>query len=394
MTPWRPQPRAMDDDPRLLVCTPAAQALAFRLASRAVEGAVLVGRDALSAVVAICGGAQWAVVGLDELFERGLVERDGEALVLAWAWPVLGARESVAPASAAPSSNPERLAALAKLRAHFSKRSLVTCEARLAWLEGDDGRRILSAIGLTLEDARPVAESAGRKGGRFGVDRPARPTVVAVTTDGCNHGGNPTTVTAVTTVVTGSPSPAPLSPKNKDQTALLSAREDGGNHGGNPTVVTGSPMRPTGGGLADLLVASASGGIVRPDPLTLAELESVLIEGALTPDEARAWGADLGTQQGRKVSWPWLKDPHAVLLGSWLRGHDPARGELPWRRVREGLATWRHHYAKRECARAKQPPPAAPATPAAPVLSADERRAVMRARTTSPFPPQETPDHA
>ena len=112
--------------------------------------------------------------------------------------------------------------------------------------------------------------------------------------------------------------------------------------------------------LVETLIVAANGSVVRPDLLTAAALEAVLVECSLTLDEARAWGADLGTSHGRKLTWPWLNNPDITVHGSWLRSHDPSREEKPWRRVREGLATWRHYHEKKVKAHARNAASARP----------------------------------
>ena len=205
MLPWRPHPRAMDDDVRLLLLGPEAQAVAFRLAARSVNGSVSVGSDPAAAVAAICGGAVWAPKGLGDLERAGLIFRDADALTLTWEWPSLagGAPSSSAGAPAGAVASRGRAeggrAAERRLRALWSRYNVAPA-ARTAWVDSPAGSRFIEreqhrdpahdrAWALDLA-GQLVADNRDNRG-RFGCPS-ARTTVADNSTD--NHTDNsPTT---------------------------------------------------------------------------------------------------------------------------------------------------------------------------------------------------------
>lgn len=354
MTPWRPHPTAMDADARLLVCSPAAQAVAFRLASRAVAGRVAVGGNPLGAVRAICGGAEWAVAGFDELEQEGLVDRQGSAVALAWEWPVLDGQ--TAAVASTPDSTREDRAAEKRLRAHWSNASTATPEARAAWLQSPAGLRFLAreadrAPGADRSEAWALsfARTNDDNRGRFGTrglaadgDKSRRQVVTA---DGDKHGDKSV------------PPPAPLSSEKKDKEG-----DDGARAGGDKDGDKLGDKIDAADAIVRSFVEGGGGNVVAPDLTTAQRLGAVLLACGVSHDEARAWGADLATPQGRKITWPWLRNLEREVDASFLRSCDMGRGEQPWCRVLDGLAAWRHTRAKRAKASSrvasKQQPPA------------------------------------
>lgn len=166
MTLWRPQPFEMDNDPRLLVASAAAQAVAYRLAARAKSGRVAVTDDALAVVRAICGGADWAGDGFRELLDRRLASvADGE-IVLVWGWPCLGgnpggtenSHRTEAARSVADRGTSER-ASDKRLRALWSKYGIDTPAQRTAWIDTDAARKFIKREG---RDASWIAERVSR----------------------------------------------------------------------------------------------------------------------------------------------------------------------------------------------------------------------------------------
>lgn len=270
MTWWDPFPCVdFNADPRVRVLSRAARGVFAQLLAQSRGGDALPyvnhhGGAGTVALIAWCEGDADDAVGdeVAELLAAGLVEFDDGAQTIRLRLSAVGAsrRDERAVRPSAPPRDPDRLRALAIIKTQFSKRRLKDFESRLAWLESEHGRKTLDHLGLALADARPLAEAAGRKGGRFGVDRPARrpsaapsvtsdggtSTAVTVTSDGGNHGGNVTSVSAVTTEVTPLPPPAPLSLKreqeNKQKYTPEAERAHGGNQrvtdGGNSTAVT------------------------------------------------------------------------------------------------------------------------------------------------------------
>lgn len=187
VVPWRPLPCAVNEDLRLLSLDAPAQAVAFRLAARAVNGAVAVGRDVDAAVVAMCGGGAWARDGFEALESAGLVTAEGESVVLAWEWPTMRGEPPAAPPltprrTEAPSDGST---ARARLRALFSKHGLKDAPGRLAWLASDKGRETVARLGLSETSARDLAGSA--RSNRCNPD--LQPDVTGDVT-GCNQGSN------------------------------------------------------------------------------------------------------------------------------------------------------------------------------------------------------------
>lgn len=137
-----------------------------------------------------------------------------------------------APASSrpAPSQGAATRATLNRLHAHWSRRGLRAAEARTAWLSTPEGARVLEGLGLALDVAEDAARSAGSRGGRFGLDRPARPSSPTATdgatpapsdgatggTDAATDGATGGAVTVPRTVPRG-PLPHTPSPEEKEQ---------------------------------------------------------------------------------------------------------------------------------------------------------------------------------
>jgi hypothetical protein len=96
----------------------------------------------------------------------------------------------------------------------------------------------------------------------------------------------------------------------------------------------------------------------------------------VTLDEARAWGADLATATGRKITWPWLRQTDRRIDAAFLRSCDMSRGEEPFVRVRDGLSAWRHTRVTRLKVRARSERRETPSDPAPTV---EDTVATMRA---------------
>jgi hypothetical protein len=368
---WTPIPAEVATDVDLLLAPPEVQALVFRLVHNARAGRVPVRASPEAAVTALCGGAGWATKALACAVDLGFVEVTDEGFVLAWEWPTMRgeAPSALASEGATPDANPDTRVALARLKALFSKFKRKTCAERVAWLDSEHGQRALNRLGLTRENALPLAEAAGRKGGRFGHDRSAltrggNPTP-EVTSDGGNHGGNVTSAAVVTTEVTlVSPAPPSGEKKNNKNDDVAHARAEvttGGNRSLAPEVTDPLPRAPDHPLVAALV---AVGGIVEPDYETARHLEAALVKTGVTADLATAWGADLATPTGRKVSWPWLRTPDRPVTASFLRQAKFSEGHGAWSRVGDGFTMWRHWYSSREKARAKLP--SSPPLPAPP----------------------------
>lgn len=178
----------MDEDVRLLMCSPAAQVIAFRLAARSIEGQVRIGSDAGAAASAICGGAAWAEQGLDELQAAGLVKVQQGVIILVWEWPVVGGKGSIQERRAGV-GEPDDRSAVNRLRALWSKYNINTEDARIEWIDSSQGLRFLMREGRSREWAVEHVRTARRNRGRFGC-QPAATTTA--TTHGDNRAPPPT----------------------------------------------------------------------------------------------------------------------------------------------------------------------------------------------------------
>lgn len=413
MTLWRPHPRAMDDDAVLLLCGPEAQAVAYRLAARAVGGRVAVGEAPEAAVVAICGGAPWAVRGLGELIARGRVVPEEGALALAWEWPALVAAPPPSPSAAtphAPEEAPPRdadpRAAARRLYALLSRYGLKTTEARVAWVDSPAGARFLAREQRERVWAVDLASRvAGDNRGRFSCHRAAT-THGDNSTDnrGDNHGDN------------SIPPPEPPTPENNQKSSGSSRAGAGDNHGDNsgdnspPSSTRRQPSATTLGdgdnrprcatvetltaapSAAEVLMHLRGAGRLRLSVATAQEVELSRVLGGVTP----TWSAAGVERLARHIGAGHLNKGWRPRLDD-LRGRDGA-----WSRL---LSLYDEAQDCARCARPREAPPRpAPAplpAPEARVVSAEERRAAAeharRAKAagaaTTPTPIEEALTH-
>lgn len=235
MKGWWPSPSGQLSDPRVARLSLNGRGLLWSLCDAADgRGAVGLGAMRLDDVLLALSGrtpeadvrSAWA-----ELEGVRLAYVEGGLIVLDLAEPDVSQTETFAGPTAAAgevTTRTDKASATGKLKAWFSKLKLKTVETRAAWLEEEHGRKTLERLGLTLDEARPLVEAAGRKGGRFGHERAALTRggnpPPSVTADGGNHGGNVTSAAEVTTEVTRvSPTP-PSGEKNKDREGVSGAR--------------------------------------------------------------------------------------------------------------------------------------------------------------------------
>lgn len=346
---WTPQPSAaLATDLPLLLAAPEVQALVFRLGHTSRAGRVPVGDDPHRAVVAMCGGAAWAAGALDAAAEAGFVREEGGELVLAWEWPVVGGGSASAPSGAPsgastppaalrPRASDER-AAERRLRALWSRYSLNTPEARVAWIDSPAGAR---ALGREGRDRAWAVVLAGRVStdprGRFGCPV-GRTTADNSATD--NRDGQPRTTATDNRTDNRPPSPAPP-PSEKNEKESQKARAVGSttarttdadnqrtdNRTDNrPRLPTAEPPPDAIGARELFMVLRGDGGL----RLTLstgheAELERVLagVSPSWTRESARrlashvkeghlreAWKPALSHLRGRDGSWTTLLSLH------------------------------------------------------------------------------------
>lgn len=380
MLPWRPHPRAMDDDVRLLLLGPEAQAVAFRLAARSVNGSVSVGSDPAAAVAAICGGAVWAPKGLGDLERAGLIVRDADALTLAWEWPSLagGAPSSSAGAPAGAVASRGRAeggrAAERRLRALWSRYNVAPA-ARTAWVDSPAGSRFIEreqhrdpahdrAWALDLA-GQLVADNRDNRG-RFGCPS-ARTTVADNSTD--NHTDN------------SPPSPTPSSPeKNNKSSAPERAHERttaSDNHTDNSPTTGDADNRTTAAdnsapSAAEVLMRLRGDGKLRLSVSTTHEAELERALSSVSP----VWTLAGVERLARHMGAGHLRDGWRPRLDD-LRGKDGT-----WSR----LLTL--HDEAQDCARCRRedrrspPSPGATAAPRQTELkpvSDEERKAAARA---------------
>lgn len=235
MKGWWPSPSGQLSDPRVARLSLNGRGLLWSLCDAADgRGAVGLGAMRLDDVLLALSGrtpeadvrSAWA-----ELEGVRLAYVEGGLIVLDLAEPDVSQTETFAGPTAAAgevTTRTDKASATGKLKAWFSKLKLKTVETRAAWLEEEHGRKTLERLGLTLDEARPLVEAAGRKGGRFGHERAALTRggnpPPSVTADGGNHGGNVTSAAEVTTEVTRvSPAP-PSGERNKDREGEAGAR--------------------------------------------------------------------------------------------------------------------------------------------------------------------------
>lgn len=221
-------------------------------------------------------------------------------------------------------------ASVKRLAALWSKAGIETHEARVAWVDSPAGVRFLSREG---RDRSWALDRAGRNhgvnSGRFGRRQPptsaASTSSTVDTTDGVNHGVNPSL----------SPAP-PLSPKNEERSGE-DARGRGVNpndrHGVNPDTVSGdapstSPRLPTEErpassiGATDVLFELRGAGLrLSATAAQAAELNRAL--ASVTP----AWTLD-----GVRLLAQHIRDGH--LRDGWKPTVDQLRGrDATWARL-------------------------------------------------------------
>ncbi len=359
----------------------------------AAGGTIRCGAAPHGALEALCAGAG---EHLDLLLDRGLVEIDGGRLSLVSPdgalWEGRGSQVSTAEAPrllTAPIEASARRVLVKSLGARWSEKGLATAESRLAWIDSDAGAEYLRARGVDVETAREIARGAGQRRGVFGRDR--SPITRGVSTGVSEEGGavsrsgvtrdSRDTGSGVSTGVTAlSPSHSPSEKESKNEG--ISERATG--------VTESGVTRDTGSGVSTgvtdrteeavavvaALVAGSAGEIPAPDLATARHLGDALLLAGVTLDEARAWGADLATPTGRKITWPWLRQTDRRIDAAFLRSCDMSRGEEPFVRVRDGLSAWRHTRAARSKVRARTERREAPS---APKMTPEETAAAMRA---------------
>ncbi len=354
----------------------------------AAGGTIRCGAAPHSALEALCAGAG---EHLDLLLDRGLVEIDGGRLSLVSPdgalWEGRGSQSSTADAPrvlTGPIEASARRAFTKALGARWSEKGLSTAEARLAWIDSAAGGEYLRTRGVDVETAREIASSAGQRRGVFGRDR--SPITRGVSTGVTESGGavsrsgvthdNRDTATGVSTGVTAvspSHSPSEKEPKNEG----ISERATGVSTGvtvSRPSGVTDKTEEAVA--VVAALVEGSGGEIPAPDLATARHLGEALLAAGVTLDEARAWGADLATATGRKITWPWLRQTDRRIDAAFLRSCDMSRGEEPFVRVRDGLSAWRHTRVTRLKVRARSERRETPSDPAPTV---EDTVATMRA---------------
>jgi hypothetical protein len=312
--------------------------------------------------------------------------RSGGVIVLDLAEPDVSQAESVVGTIAVADGVPTRTdkaSAVSKLKAWFSKLKLKTAETRAAWLEQEHGRKTLERLGLTFDDARPLVEAAGRKGGRFGREREAstrggNPNPL-VTTAGGNPAVTVTTAAEVTTEVT-TVSPAPPSGERKTK-----KEADSGANNPAVTVTTaaevtdlpGAPPRLSAWERTTARVSAAEvlftlrtdGGLrLSAGPVQENELDGVL--QGVTP----AWTLDGARHLARHIKAEHLRDGWRPSIAH-LRGRDGSWTTL--------LSLYDEAQTCERCARARpatttsKPAAKAVVEPAKPRLSPEEIRERM-----------------
>lgn len=347
MTPWLPIPRAIAADPALSMLSLAAQAVVLRLALAAVDGALPVpaGRTGADVAEVVCARAPGVREGYAEAHAAGVVAEDDGALVLAWEWPVLGAGRESADDGALRDT-----VARKRLRALFSKHRLDTADARTAWLATDAGRAALARLGLDDDVGAKLAAGAGRRGGRFGFERPARRQPAEAT-----NGGNrlpPTEATTGATVASNHGSNLALSPhtplsekrEKEERKESERAPANGSNPAKQPRATDGSNQsggnpRPAldADDLDGALTVAAKGRIdLRAAARLKVNLLSMLREFGVT----RADIPQLAAAMDPAKLWPWAKLTPPVTV-SWLLGKPGPSGEYDAARLQEWVTAAR-----------------------------------------------------
>lgn len=364
MKGWWPSPSGQASDPRCAALSLNGRGLWWSLCDAADgRGAVPLGAMTLDAVLlALSGRTPEAQVraAWQELHGVRLACAEGGVIVLDL--PTCDVRDEDPPAPDEKAPRVERTAAAASLRAWFSKLHLKTCAERVQWLDSEHGQRALNRLGFTRDEAVSMAEGAGQRKGRFGHERPAATRGAPVAKTGSNQeqpvAPAPEATTEATAVSPAPPSEEKEIGKESTSSEARAVATTEATHGSNPRKQPVAPDHP----LVAALVAV--GGIVEPDYETARHLEAALVKTGVTTDLATAWGADLATPTGRKVSWPWLRTPDRPVTASFLRQAKFSEGHEAWSRVGDGFTMWRHWYSSREKARAKLPPsPLLPAPP-------------------------------
>ena len=150
---------------------------------------------------------------LARALDRGLVAVVDGRLVLV---PPDASERPAAPAAvpARPASS-DHTARLKRLTSSFSDRGLTTEAGRLAWLATPEGQARVAQLGLTDEEARERAATAGRPAGRFGASQSVQPTADAVV--GTAVGSPVGTVGFPVGTAVGSSPPAPPSEEKTEK---------------------------------------------------------------------------------------------------------------------------------------------------------------------------------
>lgn len=320
----------------------------------AAGGVVRCGSDPAGTLDAICAGA---AASLDRMVdELGVLGVDGGRLTLlapdGGPSTVGAARPTDAAAEPPPAAGP-----LARLKALFSKRGLKDAAARRAWLDSAEGRAHVARLGLAAADAERAADAAGRRGGRFGLDRPAVTGAVTTEVTVTDRGGNGYLSVGGNPVVTGAPSPAPPSPEKIEERSGFGARAAGDNPEVTGAEVTGAavtdrlgnrPRLPTVerpadaiGALEVLLELRGAKLRVSTSAQIAAELDRTLagVTPAWTRDGVRrlaghirdghlrnGWRPTLDHLRGRDAAWATLLSLHDEAQGcDRCRDAEPAR---------------------------------------------------------------------
>lgn len=181
---WVPLPVAVATAPGYRALSLAAVgALAMLYLAAAGRGVVEAPDDDADRSATVLWGSDGPGV-LASLEAGGFVACDGPVWRLRHA-VVMGAPSASANASDAPTAAaaaPQGDGPVAgrlvhkRLAAHWSRRGLRSAEDRAAWHLTEAGGAVLSSLGLDLATADDLAGRAGTRGGRFGLDRPARDT--------------------------------------------------------------------------------------------------------------------------------------------------------------------------------------------------------------------------
>lgn len=357
----------------------------------AAGGAVRCGDAPAETLEACCAGAG---EHLTRILTRGVIALDaGRILLVApdGTPSTIGAAtaEHHAHATIAQGVADEDRSAEKRLRGLWSCAKLRTREEREAWVRSEAGVRFLAreqtrAPGADRSEAWAIGVAAveGNRG-RFGA---VASTAASLATDGDKHGDKSTRLVDKCGDKPGdksSPLSDSLPSENKKEDDDKAGRASGDKHGDKPgdksTTVAGDKSdKPDVTEMAVAVVAAlieGSGGTIpKPDVATARHLGAALLDCGMSHDEARAWGRDLATPVGRKTTWPWLQRIDRSIDVAFLRSCDMSRGEQPYTRVRDGVATWRASRSRKARAQA----PAAPKAPSVEEPSKESTVATMR----------------